>query len=170
MKTPGLAEPAHAPQRLAHFAAPHRLFVAVIGPVAAMMLLLTLAGGMPPWIRISAGIVVACSGYAYWRGYLHWVEVSPDGVAACAPGRRRRIPWTQVRRIGRYTPPDRNRTAQYVYISTVDAEPAGRSDPQTIQLQDRPGLLDLLLAVQREHTGAETGDDRACQPPAGVVD
>ena len=63
-----------------------------------------------------------------------------------SPGRSLSIPWSQVRRIERYTPPDRNRATRYIYITRRDRPPANRStvDEVTFQLQDRPGLLESL--------------------------
>lgn len=172
MSSPGPSRSASTPRRFHHFAAPRGLYLAVIGPVATMMLLVAAAQAMPGWIRITAGIVVVFSAYGYWRGYLHWVEVSSEGVTARAPGRRRHIPWSQVRRIGRYIPPDRNLAAQYLYISTTDALPTARTDPNTIQLQDRGDLLEILLAEWRKHTdsASPSAGNGACQPHTPAVD
>ncbi len=133
-------------QRWSFFNTPLRTFLAVMLPILVLMVLLAALPGVPTGIRWTAGAVILISLYALWRGYLHRLEADAEGIAYQTPFTRLAIPWSQVRRIDRYIPPDRNRLTPYVYITRLDHPPEGRHmiDPDTIQLQDRPGLLEAL--------------------------
>ena len=141
-------DPAAWVERWAFFSTPLRAFLAVMLPIAMLMGLLAAAPAVPTAIRLTAAAVIAVSLRALWRGYLHRLEAGAEGVAYRAPLGRICIPWSQIRRIGRYTPPDRNRLTQYVYITRLDHPPADRHtiDADTLQIQDRPGLLEALQA------------------------
>lgn len=130
------------------FSTPLRTFLGVMAPIAAMMLLLACLPRMPLWIRLSAGAVVAVSIHGVYRGYAHRLEIWPEHIRFRSPGRELVIRWSEVRRIDRYTPLDRNRATQYVYVTRLDAPPVDwrEIDENTIQLQDRPGLLESLRA------------------------
>jgi hypothetical protein len=130
------------------FSTPLRYFLWVFVPVALLM------GGLMAFstragIRVSAGVVVGCSLYAGCRGYLCRVHVDARGVAYRTPRRSVRLEWDAVRLIGRYAPGPG--AASYVFITSRESPPAGRwdVDERTIQLQDRPGLLESLEAARR---------------------
>jgi hypothetical protein len=138
------------------FSTPLRVFAGVLGPIAGMMLLLAVLPGVPTAIRLTAGMVVGVSLYGFYRGYAHRVEVTPEGVCYRRPGRRVRLSWEEVRHVGRYVPIDRNRSSAYVYVTRLDAPPVDwrEVDENTIQLQDRPGLLETLEEQQRAFRAA----------------
>jgi hypothetical protein len=146
-------ETAHAPclRRWPFFSTPLRAFLAVMVPILAFMILLALVGGVPTGIRWTALAVIAVSLYAFWRGYLHRLEITGREVAYHTPLKRLSIPWSHVCRIDRYTPPDRNPSTQYVYITRLDHPPPDRFtiNADTLQLQDRPGLLEALQGCWR---------------------
>jgi len=132
------------------FSTPLRVFLAVMGPVMLIMIAAAILPGMTRGIRISAAMVAAVSLYALHRGYRHRIEVTREAITYRSPARRFTIAWRDVRLIGRYTPPDRNSTSQYVYITRLDRPPVERRqiDENTIQLQDRPGLLETLQSYR----------------------
>lgn len=134
------------PRVLPMFSTPLHVFLGVMGPICALMVAVALLRGFPAWARISALVVVAVSLDAFRRGYLHRVVVHADHVVYRTLRWRIEIPWEQVRLMGRYVPPDRNRTTGYVFITRRDHAPVSRHeiDADTLQLQDRPGLLEWL--------------------------
>jgi hypothetical protein len=103
----------------------------------------------------SAGAVVVLSGYGFARGYLRRLVLSAETAALAAPMRRIEIPWQRVRRIGVYLPGGGLGATKYLYISAHDREPDGRweIDADTIQVQDRPGLLDAARDYYERRQG-----------------
>src|SRR5690554_3163586 len=67
-------------QRWSFFSTPLRTFLAVMLPIAALMAWLALHPAVPTGIRLTAGLVLACSVYAGWRGYLHRLEATPEAI------------------------------------------------------------------------------------------
>lgn len=138
------------------FSTPLRYFLGVFVPVGllmgALMVLSTRTG-----IRVSAGVVVGCSLYAGMRGYACRLHTDARGVAYRTPWRTVRLDWNVVRQIGRYTPGPGG--AAYVFITSRESPPAGRwdVDEQTIQLQDRPGLLESLESARRAAANSPSG-------------
>jgi hypothetical protein len=130
------------------FNTPLRLFLAVVAPVCALMLPLALVAPRG-WMRATAAAVVLCSTYGAVRGYFCRLTIDVRGVTWRGLWRTIRLPWEQVRRIDRYAPGVGG--AEYVYVTTRDEPPAGRwdVDESTIQMQDRPGLLDALRSAWR---------------------
>lgn len=128
------------------FSTPFHVFMAVMGPIGAMSAFCAAMPAMPGWIRLSGGVVLVLSLYALYRGYGHRIEITPDHVRYRSLRRDLRIPWSQVRRIDRYIPLDRNLKTQYVYVTRLESPPVDwrEIDNDTIQLQDRPGLLEAL--------------------------
>jgi len=122
-----------------------------------MMTLLALLPGVPVGLRLTAAVV---SLYGFYRGYGHRIEMTAEGVRYRRPGRCLSLRWGEVRHIGRYVPLDRNRVSQYVYITRRESPPVDwrEIDENTIQLQDRPGLLESL---QRQWEVSREADRRA---------
>jgi len=127
-------------------------------PITTLMLALSVLGGMPRAIRCSAAVVVIVSIYAFWRGYLHRLEIDDQSVRYRTLTRTIEIPWSAIRQIDRYIPPDRNPTTQYVYITRNDSHPPDRFtlDETTVQIQDRPDLLESLHTAWARSRGKET--------------
>jgi len=130
-----------------YFSTPLRYFLWVFGPICALMAPLAVVAQRWP-LRASATLVLICSAYAAVRGYLCRIEIDRDGVHYRSITRRIRIRWSAVRRLDRYAPGAGNAT--YIYITCEDRPPLGRweIDERTIQVQDRPGLLDALLEAR----------------------
>ncbi len=138
------------------FSTPLRYFLWVFVPVGVLM------GGLMIFstrtgIRVSAGVVVACSLYAAVRGYACRVRVDSRGVVYRTLWRAVRLDWDAVRLVGRYTPGPGG--AAYVFITSRESPPAGRwdVDEKTIQLQDRPGLLESLESARRAAANSPSG-------------
>lgn len=125
------------------FSTPLRYFAAVFGPIA---LLMAPATALAPrgWMQASAALVLAISLYALMRGYFCRVRADALGVHYRSITRRYSLAWPQVRRVGRYDSGPGG--AAYVFVTRHDTPPQGRwdIDGDTIQLQDRAGLLDAL--------------------------
>jgi len=129
------------------FSTPLRYFLWVVVPVCVLMAPLAFVASRWP-LRASAAVVLFCSGYAATRGYLCRVLADHDGVRYRSIWREIRIAWPAVRLLNRYSPGTTG--AAYVFITTHGRAPRGRweIDDQTIQLQDRPGLLETLQALR----------------------
>lgn len=125
------------------FSAPLKYFLWVVVPICGLMGPLAVLASR--WgLRASAGVVLACSGYALVRGYFCRVTMDDGGVTYRSPWRRLRIGWGEVRGVGRYSSGAGG--AGYAYVTRAERQPAGRweIDADTIQLQDRPGLVETL--------------------------
>ncbi len=159
---------AGGPRVLPMFSAPPRVFFAVMVPICALMAAVAVLGGFPAWARISAALVIVVSLDAIRRGYLHRLILHPDRIVYRTLLRSIEIPWSRVRLIGRYVPPDRNRTTAYVFVTGHDHAPADRReiDDHTLQLQDRPGLLELLESCRSAGRGVP-GDSAPRNGSAG---
>lgn len=128
------------------FSTPLPQFLAVMGPLAIMMIWLALLPSMPMGIRISSAAVAIISIYSFCRGYRSRIEATPEYIQYRAWPKHIVIPWRAVHMVGRYVPLDRNRSSPYVFVTRLDTPPVDRReiDANTIQLQDRPGLLEIL--------------------------
>ncbi|GMV95762.1 MAG: hypothetical protein AMXMBFR83_01330 [Phycisphaerae bacterium] len=154
-------------RRWPFFSTPLGVFSAVMGPISAMMLLLASLPAVPVGIRISAAAVVLVSVVSLLRGYGRRVELSEMGIRFRRPGGGDWfIPWGEVRLVGRYVPLDRNRTCRYVFVTRLEDPPVDRRelDADTIQLQDRPGLLEAIEWYRRR-----AGTPRTGRPEAGPL-
>ncbi len=147
------------PRTWPFFSTPPAVFAAVMGPLTAMMVLLAVPSGMPLWVRISASLVAAISLYATGRGYLCRVQATGTHIHYQTPFTRLSIPWAEVRDIDAYVPVDRNLTTKYVYITRRSVSPVDRReiDRETLQLQDRPGLVEELRAYWRAAVATPNG-------------
>jgi hypothetical protein len=143
------------------FSTPLRRFAGVLSPIAALMGLLAWHSAVPTWMRLTAGGVVLVSLVALYRGYGHRIEVSRQGVRYRGLWRNVRIDWIDVRLMDRYVPLDRNPHARYVYISRLSSPPVDwrEIDDNTIQLQDRPGLLVALESMRKASPENDTGNE-----------
>jgi len=126
-----------------YFSTPLRYFLWVFVPICALMAPLAVVAQRWP-LRASAALVLLCSAYAAIRGYFCRVEADRDGVRYRSLSKDIRIRWPDIRRLDRYAPGAGN--AAYIYLTCEDRPPLGRweIDDRTIQLQDRPGLLEAL--------------------------
>lgn len=143
-----------------YFSTPLRVFLGVVGPIAGMMGLLAAAPGVPGWMRVSAGVVVAVTLYGLIRGYGRRVVATPQGLCFQSPRRRIQLTWPEIRGIASYVPLDRNLKTRYVYATRLDTSPIDwrEIDENTIQLQDRPGLLDALKRYHATYGGTAPPD------------
>lgn len=139
------------------FNTPLRVFLAVVAPISALMALLATFTSRAS-IRYSAIAVLAVSIYAAVRGYACRVRVDPRGVEYRAPWRTIRIEWSRIRAIDRYTPGVGG--AGYIFITTHDGPPAGRwdVDAETIQIQERDGLLAALREAHARWTPSASAE------------
>lgn len=159
------------------FSTPPATFVAVMGPLTVMMALLAVFSGIPGWIRVSAAVIVLVTLGTFYRGYLCRIQATPTHVRYRTPLGGWSIPWPEVRHIGGYVPIDRNLQTGYVYITRRAEPPADRReiDADTLQLQDRPGLVEELQGYRRRairtSLPAEANvDDKAGAPPASAAE
>jgi len=142
---------------------PLAVYLIVMGPICAMMCFLLL-GRTPGWMRWSAGGVVAITLLSLYRGYGRRLVLSRIGARFCRVFGGICLPWSEVRRVGTYTPGGGLGATEYVYITTRDRRPEGKWDrgPDTIQLQARSGLVDAIEMARRSAT--------ADSPESGSVD
>jgi hypothetical protein len=145
------------------FSTPLPQFLAVMGPLAIMMVLLASLPSMPTGIRVSSAVVAIISIYSFFRGYHSRIEATSEHIRFRSWRKNIVIPWREVRMVARYTPLDRNRTCQYVFVTRLDTPPVDRReiDENTIQLQDRPDLLETLrmyhVSLQEQNALGKAG-------------
>ncbi len=146
-------EPAGRPGRRSwsYLAAPLSTYVIVMAPICALQAFL-LIFPTPGWMRGSAAVVLLVTIMSFLRGYVRRVVVTPAGVEFRRLGRRVVIPWSAVRRVGAYVPGGGLGSTEYAYVTTRDEPPAGKWDigPETIQLQNRDGLLNELRTARAQ--------------------
>src|SRR5687768_17592457 len=137
-----------------------------MAPLAVMMILLAVLPRMPMGIRISSAMVAIISMYTFCRGYRSRIEATPEYVRYRGWRKDIVIPWREVHTVARYIPLDRNRSSQYVFITRLNTPPVDRReiDENTIQLQDRPGLLETLR-MYHESARAQYTPQRAHEQP-----
>lgn len=139
----------------AYLAAPVSTYVIVMAPICALQAFL-LIFPTPGWMRGSAAVVLLVTTMSFLRGYVRRVVVTPAGVEFRRLGRCVAIPWSAVRRVGVYVPGGGLGSTEYAYVTTRDEPPGGKWDigPETIQLQNRDGLLNELRAALAQATVA----------------
>ena len=145
----------HGRRSWAYLAAPLSTYVIVMAPICALQAFL-LMFPTPGWMRGSAAVVLLVTIMSFLRGYVRRVVVTPEGVEFRRLGRRVVIPWSAVRAVGVYIPGGGLGSTDYAYVTTRDEPPGGKwdIDPQTIQLQNRHGLLNELRAALAQATVA----------------
>ncbi|MFQ5424905.1 MAG: hypothetical protein ACE5F9_13120 [Phycisphaerae bacterium] len=133
-----------------YLSAPLAAYLVVMVPICALEMFLFLTDS-PGWMRWSAAGVLVLSGLAVVRGYGRRLVLSDRGVSLAGVGRRIEIAWSRVRRVGVYAPGGIGST-EFAYITTRETPPAGKWDvgPDTLQLQNRPGLLEAIEVARAE--------------------
>jgi hypothetical protein len=159
--------------RIMHGAAPYRrswpyfrtpivAFLVVMAPICGMMAVIVV-GDTPSWMTWSAGVVVAITFLTLYQGYARRLILSERGARFVGGWRTVEIEWSEVRGAGVYVPGGGLGAVEYVYITKRESPPAGKWDrgQDTIQLQNRPGLIEAIEAARRPHA-----PDRQTPPEA----
>lgn len=126
-------------------------------PINGLQVFLIVAN-TPTWIKVTAALVVLWTMLALAQGYVRRLIVDRQGVRLRGLFRSIEIPWTQVTRVGSYIPGGGLGATEYAYITTKPEPPMGKwdLDDETIQVQDRPGLLDEVQAYQATQVNTAT--------------
>ena len=121
-------------------------------PINGLQIFLLFAN-TPTWIKITAAIVVLWTLLAFAQGYLRRLIVDRHGIRLRGLFRSIEIPWAAVKKLGVYIPGGGLGATEYLYVTTRTEAPMGKwdLDDETIQLQDRPGLL-AALESYRAHS------------------
>lgn len=121
-------------------------------PINGLQAFLMIAN-TPTWIKVTAGIVVAWTMLALAQGYLRRLIVDRRGVRLRGLFRSIEIPWNAVSKIDVYIPGGGLGATPYLYITTRHEPPQGKwdIDDETIQVQDRPGLMGAIRAAHASH-------------------
>jgi len=109
----------------------------------------------PVWMKLASGGVLLLTLVFLARGYLRRLVVDSRGARLRGMLRSIDLPWERVRRVGSYTPGGGLGATTYVYITTRDEPPMGKwdIDAETIQVQERPGMLAMVEAIRRRGAG-----------------
>lgn len=140
------------PQSWSYLKTPLAVFLVVMTPINGLMAFLILVG-TPLWMKITSSCVILLSVVTLLRGYLRRLTIDERGLTLSGPFQRTIvIPWTAVRKLGIYVPGGGVGGTPYFFATRRDEVPAGKwdIDSETIQVQDREGLLEALLAAQKE--------------------
>ncbi len=126
-------------------------------PINGLQIFLLVAN-TPTWIKITASLVVLWTMLALAQGYVRRLIVDRQGVRLRGLFRSIEIPWAQVARVGSYIPGGGLGATEYAYVTTKSEPPMGKwdLDDETIQVQDRPGLLDAVRACQSAQMSTAT--------------
>lgn len=149
--TPNDAAPMR-PQSWSFLKTPLAVYLVVMTPINGLMAFL-IAVGTPPWMKITSACVILFTLLTLLRGYLRRLTVDGEGLTLKGPIHRGiSIPWESVRGLGVYVPGGGVGGTPYLFATRRDSAPAGKwdIDSETIQIQDREGLLEALLAAQKE--------------------
>ena len=127
------------------------IYLIVMAPICALEAFL-LFNDSPAWMRWSASVVLGLSVYGFVHGNMRRLNVDEKGATWVTLFGKRQIPWTRVQSVSTYLPGGGLGATRYVYISMGQGEPAGRwvNDAETIQLQDREGLLQAIESARRK--------------------
>lgn len=128
---------------------PLSVFLMVMLPINGLQVFLFITN-TPVWIKITAAIVVLWTLLALVQGYCRRLIVDRRGVRLRGLFRSIEIPWNAVARMDVYIPGGGLGATGYLFATTKQEEPQGKwdIDDETIQVQDRPGLLDAVRACQ----------------------
>jgi len=137
------------------FRTPIGVFLMVMAPIGGMMAIIVV-GDTPSWMTWSAGVVLGITVLALWQGYARRLILSVRGARFVSGWRTVEIDWSEVRGVGSYIPGGGLGATEYVYITKRDSPPAGKwdRDEDTIQVQNRPGLIEAIEIAR----GAATSD------------
>ena len=132
------------------------IYLIVMAPICVLEAFL-LVNDSPAWMRWSAGVVLALSVYGFIHGYMRRLTVDEHGASWVTPFARHHIPWARVQAVSTYLPGGGLGATRYVYITTGQSEPAGRwvHDADTIQLQDREGLLQAIESARQSQVDSQ---------------
>jgi hypothetical protein len=105
----------------------------------------------PAWMQGTAAIVLAFSAIGLAHGYLRRLALTKEMAALVGLLGRIEIPWAQVRSVGVYVPGGGVGATEYAYVTRRDAPPRGKwdIDLDTIQVQNRPGLMEAITWARR---------------------
>lgn len=103
-------------------------------------------------MKLSSALVIALSLGSFVRGYWRRLSIRSEGVTFRLLFGKVEIPWEDVKAVGVYSPGGGKGGSEYVYISRRERQPGGtwEIDDDTIQLQNREGLLSEILAAQEK--------------------
>ena len=120
-------------------------------PINGLQVFLLVAN-TPRWIKITAALVLLWTLLALAQGYARRMIVDRNRVRLRGPFRTVEIPWSAVSMIDVYTPGGGLGATKYLFVTTRTQPPMGKwdLDENTIQVQDRPGLLEAIRAYQGE--------------------
>ena len=118
-------------------------------PINGLQVFLLLAN-TPRWIKITAALVLLWTLLAWAQGYARRLIVDRKRVRLRGLFRTIEIPWSAVSMMDVYIPGGGLGATEYLYVTTRKEPPMGKwdLDENTIQVQDRPGLLDALRTYQ----------------------
>lgn len=136
---------------------PLAIYLIVMLPVCGLMVFL-LVTNTEGWMKGSAAAVLALTLVGFVRGYVRRLVLTGKGARLIRCCGTIDIPWERVARVGVYIPGGGVGATEYAYITTRDAEPLGKwdLDGDTIQIQNRPGLLDAIERARAAHQHEST--------------
>lgn len=136
---------------------PISVFLMVMLPINGLQIFLIVAN-TPTWIKVTAAVVVLWTLLALAQGYLRRLIVDRRGARLRGLFRSIEIPWNAVSKIDVYIPGGGLGATPYLYMTTRHEPPLGKwdIDDETIQVQDRPGLLEAVKAFQRSPLDSTT--------------
>lgn len=131
---------------------PLSIFLMVMLPINGLQVFLLVAN-TSRWMKVTAGLVILWTLYGLAQGYLRRLIVDSHGVRLRGLFRSIEIPWNAVANIDVYIPGGGLGATPYLYITTRHEPPQGKwdIDDETIQVQDRAGLLDILKSALASH-------------------
>jgi hypothetical protein len=137
-------------QTCSYLRTPLRIYLLVMLPICVLQIFL-LIHDFPMWMKISGALVVIFTLHGLARGYVRRLILTDAGAELRGLFFGWKLPWTQVRRVGVYVPGGGLGAAEYLFIATQDAVPDGpwQMDSQTLQIQNREGLLKLVESYWR---------------------
>ena len=148
-----------APTRAAwpYLRTPLAIYLVVNLPICGLQAFILLAN-TPVWMKVASGGVLLLTLVFLARGYVRRLVVDARGARLRGIFRTIDLPWERVRRVGSYTPGGGLGATIYVYITARDEPPMGKwdIDAETIQAQERPGMLAAVEATRR-HCAEDAG-------------
>ncbi len=137
---------------------PITVFLFVMAPINILMFFLIVTS-TPTWMKITSGGVILLTIATLVRGYWRRLVLTAEGPVLIRPfAGRILIPWPEVRRIDAMVPGGGAGGTAYLYVTRRDEPPAGAwdVDAETIQIQNREGVLDVVLAAWKESKPGST--------------
>jgi hypothetical protein len=135
-----------------YFRTPIGAFLVVMLPINSLMAILLTVASTPVWMKVTSALVISISLINLVRGYYRRLVFDECGAVFISLFGRVTIPWDCAKTVGVYSPYGGRGGVEYAFVTRHDRQPKGvwENDQDTIQIQNRDGLLNAIRSAQEK--------------------